>query len=152
MPETLDPEPWYRRRTYRGKMSEANKVELDAIRQKEPHPAVSFDQLPKEVQRYINRVEFNLYDANQALAASRFAAWIGLAFVVAYFADEEQIAGLWGAYALAMGLVCVGWLSYRKNTKKNWLHFMEFEDGRPNCSDLGIQEEWELNYISQIRR
>ena len=63
--------PWYRARNYKGKMTEAQKRELDSFRAQEPHPAADYDSLPTEVQHYINRLEVEIYDNKQRQIAAR---------------------------------------------------------------------------------
>ena len=54
--------PWYRERNYKGTLTEVEKREFDAFRSNPKHPAASFDELPQEVQNYIDELEFELYD------------------------------------------------------------------------------------------
>ncbi len=42
--------PWYRVPGFKGKVSEAEKRQLDAFRMQERHPAASYQDLPEEVQ------------------------------------------------------------------------------------------------------
>ena len=63
--------PWYRSPGYNGKMSEAEKRQLDAFRMQEQHPAARQEDLPEEVRSYIGRIEMKLYDLKQETAASR---------------------------------------------------------------------------------
>ena len=152
MPESSKRKPWYRRSDYRGAMNEENKAKLDAIRQKEPHPATKLEELPDDVQSYINRIENELYDSRQDRALANLLFCIGLAILTIYLIDENQRFGVWGSYLLAVILICFGWMAYRKASKENWIDFMKMEEDGSNFSDLGIQEEWELNYISRTRR
>ena len=57
--------PWYRARNYKGNLTEEQKRQLDAFRMQPKHPAAQEDDLPEEVQNYINRIECELYDHKQ---------------------------------------------------------------------------------------
>lgn len=46
-------------------MTEEQKRHLDGIRDREPHPAIEYEQLPNEAQSYINKLEMEAYDAKQ---------------------------------------------------------------------------------------
>src|SRR4051812_48997209 len=63
--------PWYRARNYKGDLTEAEKRELDALRMQPKHPAVEANNLPEEVQSYLNKKELELYDKKQDSAAGR---------------------------------------------------------------------------------
>ena len=63
--------PWYRAHDYTGNLTEKEKRLLDAFRAQPTHPSANFEQLPEEVQRYVNRIEMELYDQKQEAAAGR---------------------------------------------------------------------------------
>ena len=63
--------PWYRARNYKGNLTEAEKRQLDAFRMQPKHPAANYHNLPDEVQRYIIRIEMELYDKKQDGTAGR---------------------------------------------------------------------------------
>jgi hypothetical protein len=58
--------PWYRAHDYEGNLTEAEKRQLDSFRVQPKHPAAQYDELPEEVQSYINRIECELYDKKQS--------------------------------------------------------------------------------------
>jgi hypothetical protein len=55
--------PWYRDRNYKGDMSEDQKRQLDAFRMQPKHPAAEEDDLPAEVQNYINSIAERLLES-----------------------------------------------------------------------------------------
>jgi hypothetical protein len=71
--------PWYRRKGYKGNLTEEEKRILDSFRMKEPHPAARYWQLPEEVQSYISRLQIELYDKKQDGAAGKALVLTGVA-------------------------------------------------------------------------
>jgi hypothetical protein len=63
--------PWYRAHDYEGNLTEHEKRQLDALRVQPKHPAAEADDLPKEVQDYINRIECELNDEKQTVLFER---------------------------------------------------------------------------------
>ena len=63
--------PWYRASGYRGKLTEAEKRELDAFRAQPSHPAFEYGELPEHVEMYISGLEIEAYDLKQARAFGR---------------------------------------------------------------------------------
>ncbi|MEY9198470.1 hypothetical protein ABIA16_003586 [Sinorhizobium fredii] len=141
--------PWYRQPTYKGKMTEVEKRRLDAYRMQPSHPAATIDELPEEVQSYINRLEIELYDKKQDMLAGRTigvssvgAAWL----CINYFGLPAPT--IW-TYAFGMALLAVPWLIYQFEWKKNADEFLpkKIEPDALRPTDEGIRTEWELNYI-----
>ena len=140
--------PWSRARNYKGNLTEVEKREFDAFRSKPKHPAASFDELPQEVQDYINELEFELYDRKQdALQyGTLFVSAIGLAVILDYFLniltiDTNKI------YLILGGIYLIApWFIYREKWKKNTEEFLPSADDAPLRSDEGIRRAWEIWY------
>jgi len=143
--------PWYRARNYKGNLTEAEKRELDAFRTQPKHPAAEVDNLPEEVQGYINRIESELYDQKQdGLALKAFCVSAFGAAVL--FLDYKGCLGapsIWYS-ALAVFLMVWPWIKYRYQWKKNAEAHVPSEG--PHPTDEGIRQEWELTYLVHTRR
>jgi hypothetical protein len=146
--------PWYRQPTYKGKMTEAEKRRLDAFRMQPNHPAATVDELPEEVQSYINRLEMELYDKKQEMLTGRTvgisaagAAWL----CINYFGPPATT--IW-TYIFATALLSVPWLIHQFEWKKNADEFLpeKLEPDALMPSDEGIRAEWELNYTVAASR
>jgi hypothetical protein len=152
--KTAEMLPWYRERSYKGGMTEAEKRTLDAFRMQSEHPAADSDDLPEEVQGYINGLEMAIYDlkqdkaANIALACSLAgAAWL----YVNYFGLSAPT--VWTYVFGALWLV-VPLLAYRHQHNKNAEEFLptKLEPGELITTDEGFRREWEANYIVGTRQ
>lgn len=145
--------PWYRARGYKGKMTEAEKRELDAFRMLPKHPAAHRWDLPQEVQNYITKLELEIYDQKQDRLAGRTiaAVVIGVVIVgVSYFGRPEPTVF---TYIGGVAFIIVPWFVYRYFWKKNADEFMPLDDDNPGRqTDEGIIREWELEYLGNQRR
>jgi hypothetical protein len=83
--------PWYRKKGFKGDLTENEKRQLDSFRMRENHPAASYDSLPEEVQYYISKLEIEGYDCKQqSLAAScLFVSGVGAFFLIRYYFGYE---------------------------------------------------------------
>ena len=63
--------PWYRARGYKGKLTEAEKRELDAFRARPRHPAFEHGDLPEHVEMYISGLEVEADELKQERATCR---------------------------------------------------------------------------------
>lgn len=140
--------PWYRRKGYKGNLTEEEKRILDSLRMKEPHPAARYEQLPDEAQRYINRLEVELYDKKQESAAGKAFLLTGVAVFPIWFGykgygDSSPLF----SYLLGSVLLIVAWVGYRWEWKKNADEFMPKEEDTPNTTDEELRYEWELVHI-----
>ncbi len=144
--------PWYRTRSYKGKMTESQKRELDAFRSQELHPAADYDSLPTEVQHYINRLEMEIYDDKQKTIAARALFVTGIGVLLAYqmyFGGPEPTP--WGYAASALFMV-VPWFVYSYAFKKNANEFLPDDPGPNSPTDEGIRMEWEIEYLGRRRQ
>ncbi|WP_312609106.1 hypothetical protein [Agrobacterium pusense] len=143
--------PWYRVPGFKGKVSEAQKRQLDAFRMQERHPAASCQDLPEEVRSYISQIEIENYDFKQEKGASgpMLAGLIGVAILgVSYFGvDIQPTASIW-PYAFGLLLLIVPWFIYGREWQRNADEFLL--SGGPNMTDENIKKEWELDYLTRL--
>jgi hypothetical protein len=145
--------PWYRRKSYKGDLSEEEKRILDSFRLQEKHPATDYQDLPEDVKRYINRIEFELYRKKQEGAAGMALLLTAVAALLIYFAYTGR--GDYPIYSYASGIVILilAWYGYRREWKKNADELFPKGKGAPlTDTDVGIQEEWELVYIVNYKK
>lgn len=81
--------PWYRRKEYKGNLTEEEKRHLDSFRLEENHPAVAFENLPEEVQGYLSELELAVYDAKQEGVATKAFMLTGIGALMAFLAYRE---------------------------------------------------------------
>jgi len=145
--------PWYRRKQYRGNLTEAEKRQLDDFRASEMHPATDPATLPEDVRSYINRIEFESYDRKGDLLLSGTLIYtaIGVGLCVLAYYGHSYFGSL--SYVLAVALVIASWVRQRVLWKGLSEEFLPSEDsGIPNQTDEGIITEWEQSYIVESRR
>ena len=132
--------PWYRASSYRGKLTEAEKRELDAFRARPSHPAFEYGELPEHVEMYISGLEIEAYDLKQARAFGRAIIWslIGAAVLYATHFGFSRRDLIWN-YVFGIAFLIVPWIAYRFESKKIVLRY----------TSEGIQEEWELDHITK---
>jgi hypothetical protein len=110
--------PWYRAHDYEGNLTEAEKRQLDAFRVQPKHPAAELDDLPEEVQNYINTIECELHDEKNAVVFARalFFSAIGAALIFLNYKGFWgaptiwQYAGAEGTLALRLWLGVLHWV------------------------------------------
>ncbi|MGH0214408.1 hypothetical protein NKY66_10890 [Sinorhizobium meliloti] len=144
--------PWYRVPGFKGKVSEAEKRQLDAFRMQERHPAASYQDLPEEVQSYISRLELENYDFKQEKAVNgpMLASLIGAVILgVSYFGVHIQPTGSIWPYAFGLLLLIAPWFVYRREWQRNADELFPRRHGGPNLSDENIRKEWELDYLTR---
>jgi hypothetical protein len=141
--------PWYRARGYKGNLTEHEKRQLDSFRMQEHHPAATFENLPEEVQGYINKLEMEHYDEKQgalvlpALVVMGFGGYFLIRYIFGY--DEGSLLG----YGSSIALLVLPWIYYARAWRKNADEFMP-KDGFGK-RDEAFRTEWELEYISNNR-
>lgn len=146
--------PWYRQPRYRGKMAEEEKRHLDGIRDRGAHPAVRYEQLPEEAQRYINELEMEAYDAKQQALVGRtvLLSGVGALLIAADFFHLLDLTNSWAAI-VAVPLLVLPWLFYVWQWRRNADEFMPPHgpaDGEIP-TDEKLREAWELDYIVKRR-
>jgi hypothetical protein len=139
--------PWYRKKGYRGKMSEKEKRLLDRWRMQERHPAVAYDELPLEVQGYLSRLEGEVYDNKQATLVFGVLA---LSVIGAYQLYQWYKVGEPSSLVFGLAMSFVPWIYYRIKWKKNSADFLPI-DNPTRSADEAMQEEWDLNHLSEMR-
>ena len=144
-----DETPWYRRRGYKGNLTENEKRELDSLRwlSQQPegkHPATEYSDLPEEVQSYISKLEVELHDERGAILIGRvlLAFGIGIFIVASHFGWSIRIARD-STISLLSGLflIVVPWIFYFREEKKLRNEF------RAGGASERIRTEWELDYV-----
>jgi hypothetical protein len=144
--------PWYRASNYKGNMTEAEKRQFDAFRMQPKHPAAQYEYLPKEVQNYINRIEYELYDhkqdglAGKTMLASALGAWLLFLNYKSCFPPT-----IWSNVGGILLLIWP-WFSFLTQWKKNAEEHLPSAPDAPHSTEEGIRQEWELNYLVQSRR
>jgi hypothetical protein len=143
---------WYRAPGYKGDLTEAEKRQLDAFRSERKHPAATTDELPEEVQRYIGRIELELYDAKQA-AAGQALVLSGVGAALLGFHYIGCLSGTPLTYAFDVLLLLVPWLFYRRRWKMTADEFLPppLDSDALNPADEALRAEWELEFITRSR-
>lgn len=144
--------PWYRQKNYDGNLTEEEKRILDSFRIQGEHTAARNEDLPNEVQSYINVLELELYDLKQDSAANKAFALSAFAVFLIYLAYTGQAYSAIGAYIAGAIIVVLAWLGYRRTWNKNAEEFLPKSENAPNRTDEGIRKEWELDYNFRMRR
>ncbi|MGO7266133.1 hypothetical protein [Rhizobium johnstonii] len=147
--------PWYRVPGYKGKVSEAEKLQLDAFRMQERHPAASHSDLPEEVCSYISRLEMENYDIKQQRAATgpMLTSLLGAAILgVSHFGVHIQPTDSIWPYGLGSILLIAPWFIYSREWQRNADQFLPPQHGGPNLTDENIKQEWELEYLTHLHQ
>ena len=137
--------PWYRRKDYKGDLTEAEKRELDAFRMQEKHPANHYQDLPNEVQERIIALEVKANEFELHTIATR-CLFVSIAGAIITFLAYKGHGdtGNFG-YLIGILLLTVPWIfvirGWRKNANEYCLD-----------PDEGFRTEWELNYIAEHRK
>ncbi|WP_024587573.1 hypothetical protein [Aliihoeflea sp. 2WW] len=150
----IDPDlPWYRRPDYTGNLTEAQKRKLDAIRDRDVHPAAKLANLPDEVKNYIGRLELEAYDAKQSqTAAGPILFMLAILCIMAlnYFGIEASTDR--SRYIVGAAMIIAAWIVYSRKWKANAKEFLP-DGGRAEAqADEEFRREWELEYLSLLRR
>jgi len=148
--------PWYRRKEYKGNLTEEEKRHLDSFRLEENHPAVAFENLPEEVQGYLSELELAVYDAKQEGVATKAFMLTGIGALMAFLAYRELgwLPSLVG-YVIGGAIIAFAWINYSREWKKNagglWIN----QKGRGvpfSRTEEKLQEYWELDEIGHFRK
>jgi hypothetical protein len=139
--------PWYRKRGYKGNLTEDEKRELDSFRLREKrdegkHPAAKFDDIPDEVSSYIIKIEIALQDERQLGLVGRCFLISGLAAF--YLANYLGWISLYhGSFELGLAVffLVAPWVYYSWKHEKNRYEFSN------EWGNEGIRTEWELEHI-----
>jgi hypothetical protein len=134
--------PWYRSPGYKGNLTEAEKRKLDAFRMQPKHPAARNEDLPEEVQSYINRLEMEIYDFKQdKTAAQAFGlSLFGCASLYLSYYGLPSSSSPW-PYAGGLLLLVIPWFVYAYQWRKNAKAFRGVL-----ATDEAIRFEWELDH------
>jgi len=148
--------PWYRRKEYRGNLTEEEKRYLDSFRLEEKHPAVAVDDLPEEVQGYLSELELAVYDAKQDSVATKAFMLTGMGALVAFLAYHELgwLPPLVG-YVIGGVIITFAWINYSREWKKNADGLWIKQEGRGipfSTTEEKLQEYWELYEIVRYKK
>jgi len=148
--------PWYRRKIYKGDLTEEEKRYLDSFRLGEKHPAVTVEDLPEEVQGYLSELELTVYDQKQDGVATKAFLLTGIGAFVIFSAYREigWLSPLLG-YVLGGAIIAFAWINYSREWKKiadgRWIK--QEGKGVPfSRTEEKLQEYWELDEISHFRK
>lgn len=134
-------------------MTEEQKRHLDGIRDREPHPAITYEQLPYEAQSYINELEMEAYDARQQALVGRavLLSALGAFLIDANFLHLVDVTNSWAAI-IAVPLLVLPWIFYVWQWRRNAGEFLpsSSDTGWPDPGDEKLREAWELDHI--VRR
>lgn len=134
-------------------MTEEQKRQLDGIRDQNPHPAITYEQLPNEAQSYINELEMEAYDARQQALAGRtlLLSALGAFLIDVNFLHLVNVANSWSA-VVAVPLFVLPWVFYVWQWRRNAREFSLPSGGTgwSHPSDEKLREAWELDYV--VRR
>lgn len=156
MKEKTEWVPWYRRKDYRGNLTELEKRHLDSFQNAERHPAAAYHDLPDEVQQYISEIELALYDRKQEALIGGTLGLTGIGAFL-FFVAYHDLG--WGApltnCVLGAGLIVLAWgrcaQVWKRNADDLWIK--EEGPGVPfSRTQEAIQRIWELEEISRFRK
>lgn len=144
--------PWYRDPGYKGKMAEADKRKLDAIRMQPNHPAVTREDLPEAANSYISDLEMEVHDLHGQMSFSRTIVTSGLGAFLLY-------ASIYGLKPMddvftrlgLIAMIIVPWFFFRRDSKKNEQRLLP-EERSWFSTDEQLKYHWELDYISKARQ
>lgn len=149
--------PWYRRKEYKGSLTEEEKRYLDSFRLGDKHPAVAFEDLSEEVQGYLCELELTAYDQKQdGVATKAFVLTVIGAFVI--FSAYREIGWLIPllGYVLGGAIIAFAWINYFREWKRNAgddLWIKQEGKGVPlSRTEEKLQEYWELYEIDRYRK
>ena len=156
MAKEQDWTPWYRRKEYKGNLSEEEKRHLDSFRLEEKHPAAAIEDLPEEVQGYLSELELAVYDAKQEGVATKAFVLTGIGALVIFLAYRELgwLSPLIG-YVTGGAIIAFAWVNYSGEWKKNAEGLWIKQKGRGipfSRTEEKLQEYWELDEIGRFRR
>ena len=148
--------PWYRRKEYKGNLTEEEKRHLDSFRLEEKHPAVAVEDLPEEVQGYLSELELAVYDKEQDGAATKAWGMTGIGAFMSFMAYHELgwPSPLLG-YALGGASIVFAWINYSREWKKNADGLWMGKEGKGvpfSRTEEKLQMYWELDEIMRFKR
>jgi hypothetical protein len=148
--------PWYRRKEYKGNLTEDEKRHLDTFRVEGKHPATAFEELPKEVQEYLNELELSVYDATQERVAikSLVQTCVGALLIFLAYLGLGWLSPLVG-YFLGCAIITFAWFNHSRDWKQNadsiWIK--QKGKGVPlSRTEDKLQEYWDLDAIGRFRK
>ena len=147
--------PWYRRKEYKGNLTEEEKRHIDSFRLSEKNPAVAVEDLPEEVLGYLTELELAVYDKKQEGVANLAFVQTGIGALVIFLAYVEfgLLSPLVG-YAIGCSIIAWAWLNYFRKWKANadalWIE-QEGEGVPFSRTEEKLQEYWESDAISRFR-
>jgi hypothetical protein len=144
---------WYRDPSYKGKLTEAEKQELDRVRALPRHPAAKYEDLPDEVQSYIAGLSLERYDLKQerAVALPLLCTLFALVLIGRHHFSPPPLSTAM-TWTLGLALLVVPWFIYRYQWAKiSREEFPGEGDAAPTTDEL-LRREWEVSYIVDWRK
>jgi hypothetical protein len=148
--------PWYRRKEYRGNLTEKEKRHLDSFRRGNKHPATALEDLPDEVQAYLGELELAVHDKTQEkIIIKAFALTaIGAFLIVSAYRNTGWASPLL-EYFLGGSIIVFAWFGFSRKWKSNtedlWIN--NKGNGAPfSRTEEKLQKHWELNEINRFRK
>ena len=151
-----DWKPWYRRRTFKGNLTEDQKRYLDSFRNGEPHPATSFEDLPDEVRSRLIELEERLKNHQDVASVCIMLFWMGICFYSIYVGYFGEF-GLNSVLIYGSGLLGIVnfYNSYKSYSSRNQHHnwYGVTEKGEPfSSTDESLQRHWEMKALTAYKR
>ena len=148
--------PWYRRKDYKGNLTEDQKRYLDSFRNGEPHPATPFEDLPDEVQSRLMELELDLKEQQDSASVVTTLVWSALCCYSVY----EGYVGDFGVvsfsyYCCALICIAMGYRTYQTYSSRHEHHnwYGDTNKGEPfSSTDESLQRHWEINALSAYKR
>ena len=148
--------PWYRRKDYKGNLTEDQKRYLDSFRNGEPHPATPFGDLPDEVQSRLMELELDLKEQQDSASVVTTLVWSALGCYSVY----EGYIGDFGVvsffyYSCALICIAMGYRTYQNYSSRHEHHnwYGDTGKGEPfSSTDESLQRHWEINALSAYKR
>ena len=144
--------PWYRRKDYKGNLTEDQKRYLDSFRSGKPHPATPFEDLPDEVQSRLIELEEQLKEQQDATSLLTMLVWFSLSSYAFYsgYNDYDGLTSV-ASYCFALFVIFILYKSYKaylyRHKHHNW--YGDTDKGEPfSSTDESLQRHWEVNPLS----
>jgi hypothetical protein len=143
--------PWYRRKDYKGDLTEEEKRLLDGFRPPNHHPAQSVSSLSESVTLYISSLELEVYDRERQSAFGKaFGGTLCLALLGFLAHRSGDLNAYWIAFGTAFTVLL--WVEMRLRTRKAKEALFPPGEGAPSALEAAIQQNWDLDYIYNHRR
>ncbi len=144
--------PWYRRKHFKGKITEQEKRVLDSYRTKADHPATNYEELPDEVQLYISRIEIELHDKKKEIAVGIWLLAIIFPSFFVYQAFKGNLDNPTYSYLFAAAFFFYGLYRGWRDWKNADEELFPTAKNAPSPTLEGIRQEWEILHLAHLKR